>query len=200
MPMPAACPGALERGRVTMADVDAAVRRILALKAALGLFDDPYRRGHGLTSEQLAAHRALAREAARRAIVLLTNRGGALPLVAGRRPHRGDRPARRRACRHAGAVGGRRPARGDGDHPGGTARGLPGPRGRARAGRRDRRRRHERHPGGARSRPRGRGRGALPRRGARDERRGGEPRAARLCPAARPSSRRRCSTSASPSS
>ena len=74
-------PGALERGHVTMADVDAAVRRVLALKAALGLFDDPYRRGHGLTSEQLAAHRALAREAARRAIVLLTNRGGALPLA-----------------------------------------------------------------------------------------------------------------------
>ena len=74
-------PGALERGRVTMADVDTAVRRILALKAALGLFDDPYRRGHGLTSQQLAPHRALAREAARRAIVLLTNRGDALPLA-----------------------------------------------------------------------------------------------------------------------
>jgi beta-glucosidase len=73
-------PGALERGRVTMADVDAAVRRILALKAALGLFDGPYRRGHGLTSEQLAGHRALAREVAQRAIVLLTNRGGTLPL------------------------------------------------------------------------------------------------------------------------
>jgi beta-glucosidase len=73
-------PGALERGRVTIADVDAAVRRILALKTSLGLFDDPYRRGHGLTSEQLAAHRALAREVAQRAIVLLTNQGGALPL------------------------------------------------------------------------------------------------------------------------
>jgi beta-glucosidase len=73
-------PGALERGRVTMVEVDAAVRRILALKAALGLFDDPHRRGHGLRSEQLAAHRALAREAARRAIVLLTNRSGTLPL------------------------------------------------------------------------------------------------------------------------
>jgi beta-glucosidase len=74
-------PGALERGRVTIADVDAAVRRVLALKAALGLFDDPCRRGHGLTSERLAAHRAVSREVAQRAIVLLTNRDGALPLA-----------------------------------------------------------------------------------------------------------------------
>ena len=73
-------PGALERGLVMLADVDAAVRRILTLKGALGLFDDPYGRGRGLTSEQLAAHRALAREAARRAIVLLTNRSAVLPL------------------------------------------------------------------------------------------------------------------------
>ena len=73
-------PGALERGLVMLADVDAAVRRILTLKGALGLFDDPYGRGRGLTSEQLAAHRALAREAARRAIVLLTNQSAVLPL------------------------------------------------------------------------------------------------------------------------
>jgi beta-glucosidase len=66
---------------VTLADIDAAVRRILTLKAALGLFDDPYRRGYGLTPAQLAAHRTLAREAARRAVVLLTNRGGTLPLA-----------------------------------------------------------------------------------------------------------------------
>src|SRR5918996_453467 len=73
-------PGALERGLVSMADIDTAVRRILALKEALGLFQDPFRRGHGLRSEQLASHRALAREAAQRAIVLLTNRSGTLPL------------------------------------------------------------------------------------------------------------------------
>ncbi|MGH6904149.1 MAG: glycoside hydrolase family 3 N-terminal domain-containing protein, partial [Geminicoccaceae bacterium] len=78
-------PGALERGRVAIADVDAAVRRILALKARLGLLDDPYRRGHGLTPEQLDAHRELARDAARRSIVLLTNRDGLLPLSDGMR-------------------------------------------------------------------------------------------------------------------
>jgi beta-glucosidase len=75
-------PGALERGRVTMADIDAAVRRILALKQALGLFDDPHRRGRQLSPAELGAHRGVAREAARRAIVLLTNRGGVLPLAA----------------------------------------------------------------------------------------------------------------------
>jgi beta-glucosidase len=74
-------PGALERGLVSVADIDTAVRRVLALKEALGLFEDPFRRGHGLTSEQLATHRALARDVARRAIVLLTNRGGTLPLA-----------------------------------------------------------------------------------------------------------------------
>jgi beta-glucosidase len=75
-------PGALERGRVTIADIDAAVRRILALKQALGLFDDPHRRGRQLSPAELGAHRGVAREAARRAIVLLTNRGGVLPLAA----------------------------------------------------------------------------------------------------------------------
>jgi beta-glucosidase len=75
-------PAALERGRVTIADVDAAVRRILALKEALGLFDDPHRRGGQLSPAQLRAHRELAREAARRAIVLLTNREDVLPLAA----------------------------------------------------------------------------------------------------------------------
>ena len=72
--------GALERGLATLDEVDAAVRRILTLKAALGLFDDPYRRGRGLGAERVAAHRALAREAARRSIVLLTNRRQVLPL------------------------------------------------------------------------------------------------------------------------
>ena len=40
-------PVALERGLVTMDDIDASVRRVLMLKEQLGLFDDPYRRGGG---------------------------------------------------------------------------------------------------------------------------------------------------------
>ncbi|MGH6898759.1 MAG: glycoside hydrolase family 3 N-terminal domain-containing protein [Geminicoccaceae bacterium] len=77
-------PTALGRGHVTMAQIDAAVRRVLTLKARLGLFDDPYRRGDAAPAPaRAAAHRQLARDAARRSIVLLTNRDGLLPLQDG---------------------------------------------------------------------------------------------------------------------
>lgn len=76
-------PGLVAEGRVPLATVDLAVRRVLALKAALGLFDDPYRsldlrreRRHTRTS----ATRALAREVAIRSIVLLRNADSLLPL------------------------------------------------------------------------------------------------------------------------
>ncbi len=76
-------PVALERGLVGMADIDACVRRVLALKAVLGLFEDPYRKGAPvMTAERVAEHRAVAREAARRSIVLLTNRNDRLPIAA----------------------------------------------------------------------------------------------------------------------
>ncbi|MEK0085812.1 glycoside hydrolase family 3 N-terminal domain-containing protein [Benzoatithermus flavus] len=78
---PSGLPVALERGRVSMAQIDAAVRRVLELKQRLGLFDDPYREGGAAVSRaQRRAHRALARDAARRSIVLLSNRDGLLPL------------------------------------------------------------------------------------------------------------------------
>jgi beta-glucosidase len=74
-------PEALERGLVTIATIDASVRRVLKLKARLGLFDDPYRRGSTPVQPARAAERReLARETARRAIVLLSNRAEALPL------------------------------------------------------------------------------------------------------------------------
>ena len=38
-------PAALERGLVTIDEIDECVRRVLRLKERLGLFDDPYRRG-----------------------------------------------------------------------------------------------------------------------------------------------------------
>jgi beta-glucosidase len=57
------------------------VLRVLKLKERLGLFEDPYRRGSvPLQAGRVAERRELAREAARRAIVLLSNRTGALPL------------------------------------------------------------------------------------------------------------------------
>jgi beta-glucosidase len=74
-------------GRFPQAVIDTAVHRVLRMKAALGLFDDPYR-GASVERERREIlspqNRAAAREIAREAIVLLTNRvvGGApaLPL------------------------------------------------------------------------------------------------------------------------
>ncbi|HUK02665.1 MAG TPA: glycoside hydrolase family 3 N-terminal domain-containing protein [Steroidobacteraceae bacterium] len=74
---------ALERGLVSLADVDAAVRRVLTLKERLGLFDDPFRRGsRAETPAALAARHELAREVAGRSLVLLKCEREALPLPA----------------------------------------------------------------------------------------------------------------------
>ena len=99
-------PEALKRGLVTMAAIDASVRRVLELKERLGLFDDPYRRGsawpHG---SREAERRELARDVARRAIVLLpASRDDLAPLPRCRPPRRGW-AARRGVARDGGAVG-----------------------------------------------------------------------------------------------
>ena len=74
-------PEALKRGLVKMAAIDTSVRRVVELKERLGLFDDPYRRGSSSSpAARSAERRELAREAGRRAIVLMSNRTGALPL------------------------------------------------------------------------------------------------------------------------
>ncbi|ARU16138.1 glycoside hydrolase family 3 N-terminal domain-containing protein [Croceicoccus marinus] len=68
--------------------VDEAVGRILAAKARLGLFDDPFRFGDAARQRVVlgsAEHRAAARRAAQRSIVLLRNEGEVLPIAAGRR-------------------------------------------------------------------------------------------------------------------
>lgn len=76
-------PSLVKSGEVPMARLDESVRRVLRLKAALGLFDNPYR---SLDPAREAAdigkpeHRALARDAARRSIVLLRNARDVLPL------------------------------------------------------------------------------------------------------------------------
>lgn len=70
-------------GRVSEAQVDTAVRRVLIVKHALGLFAAPYRYSDAAREARLtrtAAQTAQAREAAREAIVLLRNEGGTLPL------------------------------------------------------------------------------------------------------------------------
>ena len=76
-------PGLVADGSVPMARLDQAVRRVLAVKAALGLFDDPFRRidvRRETTRVRTPAHLALARESARRSIVMLKNDGDLLPL------------------------------------------------------------------------------------------------------------------------
>lgn len=71
-------PEAVARGLVAEVDIDAAVRRVLALKEKLGLLDDPYLRLRPTRAPRKTWNK-LARDAARRSIVLLTNRG-VLPL------------------------------------------------------------------------------------------------------------------------
>ncbi|MDQ4061715.1 MAG: glycoside hydrolase family 3 C-terminal domain-containing protein, partial [Pseudomonadota bacterium] len=77
-------PIALQRGRATMTDIDAAVRRVLELKTRLGLFDEPYGRTSADPPDPTrpSRYRQLARDAARRSIVVLTNNNGVLPLPA----------------------------------------------------------------------------------------------------------------------
>ena len=79
-------PVALEQGRVTIEEIDASVRRVLRLKEQLGLFDDPYRRGGTPEpAEAVAERRTVARDAARKAIVMLRNERDTLPLPASAR-------------------------------------------------------------------------------------------------------------------
>ena len=75
--------GLVAAGDVPMAVLDASVRRILQLKEAIGLFDDPYRSldpAREADQSHIAAHDALSRDAARRSIVLLKNDDAVLPL------------------------------------------------------------------------------------------------------------------------
>jgi beta-glucosidase len=76
-------PGLVRSGEVPEAKLNQSVRRVLALKAMLGLFDDPFRRideKREIARSMLPKTRALAREAGRRSIVLLKNDGDLLPL------------------------------------------------------------------------------------------------------------------------
>jgi len=76
-------PDLVRKGEVPEAVLNQSVRRVLAMKAMLGLFDDPFRRideKRETARSMLPATRALAREAGRKAIVLLKNDGDLLPL------------------------------------------------------------------------------------------------------------------------
>ncbi|WP_193569906.1 glycoside hydrolase family 3 N-terminal domain-containing protein [Luteibacter jiangsuensis] len=73
-------PGLLKDGRLSMATVDEAVRRVLRVKFALGLFERPYAQGTEVT-KAVDANRPLARRAAEESFVLLKNGGGGTPAV-----------------------------------------------------------------------------------------------------------------------
>jgi beta-glucosidase len=67
-------------GRVPMSRIDDAVRRILAKKFELGLFEKPYTDRSNIDEVGSPQHRALAREAVAKSQVLLKNKHNALPL------------------------------------------------------------------------------------------------------------------------
>lgn len=76
-------PAAVQSKRLAESVVDEAVRRVLRVKFAYGLFDDPYRNARPEKEKELLLnkdHRAVAREMARQSIVLLKNDRNILPL------------------------------------------------------------------------------------------------------------------------
>ena len=72
--------GEVEAGRVAMARIDDAVRRILTQKFTLGLFEHPYANRDYQQNLGSEGHRAVARRAVAESLVLLKNEGGLLPL------------------------------------------------------------------------------------------------------------------------
>lgn len=75
-------PTLLKEGRVTPAQIDSAVQRILEVKLRLGLFENPYVDESSVASvHNNPEHRRLARVAAQRSAVLLRNEGNVLPLA-----------------------------------------------------------------------------------------------------------------------
>jgi beta-glucosidase len=73
----------VDNGKVSMATLDQAVRRILRIKFRVGLFADPYRActpAREAKEIRNAANIEAARSVARKAIVLLKNEGNLLPL------------------------------------------------------------------------------------------------------------------------
>lgn len=81
-------PGLIQSGKVPMSAVDEAVREVLRVKFALGLFEHPYARDTEVTAA-VPEHRPLVRRAAEESLVLLQNKPSqsgspVLPLAGGR--------------------------------------------------------------------------------------------------------------------
>lgn len=83
-------PALIRSGQVPMKVVDEAVRRVLRVKFALGLFEHPYARGVEVTAA-VPEHRPLVRQAAEESFVLLQNKPvdqGSPVLPLSRRPEK----------------------------------------------------------------------------------------------------------------
>ena len=78
----------LQEGKVTQAQIDESVRRVLRLKFELGLFEDPYKFCNEEREKKTllsAENRSAARDVARKSIVLLKNEKQELPLKKGQK-------------------------------------------------------------------------------------------------------------------
>jgi beta-glucosidase len=84
LPDPQAYPKLIElvqSGRVSEGELDRSVARLLKAKFLAGLFENPYvDADRAAQVSNTPEHQALAREAARRSLILLKNDGGVLPL------------------------------------------------------------------------------------------------------------------------
>ncbi|MET0622856.1 MAG: glycoside hydrolase family 3 C-terminal domain-containing protein [Pyrinomonadaceae bacterium] len=78
-----ALPAAVKQGLISEAEIDVAVKRLFAARFRLGMFDPPELvkyAGTPYAVNDSAAHRELARAAARESLALLKNEGDTLPL------------------------------------------------------------------------------------------------------------------------
>ncbi len=76
-------PSLIKAGKIPMAVVDEAVRRVLNAKFALGLFEHPYADESKKAGAPDEESRTVARRAAERSLVLLKNDNGVLPFFPG---------------------------------------------------------------------------------------------------------------------
>jgi beta-glucosidase len=73
----------VEEGKIEESLIDDSVRRILRVKFKMGLFDDPYRysKPNAINAISYEDHRKVARDIAKKSIVLLKNEDNLLPLA-----------------------------------------------------------------------------------------------------------------------
>ncbi|SDR80255.1 beta-glucosidase [Gillisia sp. Hel1_33_143] len=72
----------VNEGKVDIANINDAVKRVLRVKFMMGLFEDPYRYSDPKVAKNISykEHEAVARDAAKKSIVLLKNESSLLPI------------------------------------------------------------------------------------------------------------------------